>query len=718
MKKKTISISLALLLSSAVYAQEMKELEVVSIATKTAKSIDGVAASVEVITQEQIERMGAESLKDIISKTPGIDIQYGTFPSASATSKSSVSIRGMSANGTLFLLDGRRVAGEVANPYDLDRIPASIIQRVEIVKGPNSSLYGADAVGGVINIITKKATDELKIDANARYGANEHGEAQNTHLDLSIQGKNSGFGYSAYAGYTTTTPYTQNEIADVYLAKPVAGQSTKAKPSSGHPFINPMTMKDYYATDVTYREESEIYTLGGRISYDFTSDFVMGMDVNYFNEEREGVYIGYFHPTGYKTPNAGIPPAMRNKPIPAYNIPVNSKDENHRLDLSVDMSYAPTDELEIKARVYNSSYEKRNTTTAKEFLDMGYASEEQSAKNGMNADVDITVGELMATYLAGESNLITGGVEYRDEERRSSVFTQGSQMTEKKVKYKSIYIQDELEVSEEFNTIFGARYEDISNAENRPTFRVGGVYEFTKLAKLRANFGQGFRTPDIREMYIHKQTPNGLQIGADVMGYDLKPESTNAFELGLGGNAQKFRYDIVGFYNQIDNMIAQTMGTFQGKSAYTFENIADAKTYGMELSLNYRFMENLGSRFFYTELRTENEKTKKDLEFHPERTFMLGFDYQPTSDLTFELIGKYTGQQHYTKVTSRGAPTEKKDPNAKTEAFSIVDLTLGYEISKNFELYGGVNNIADEKVEDVLGSSVGRYYFAGARVSF
>ena len=59
----------------------------------------------------------------------------------------------MGGTGTLFLIDGERLAGEVKNPYDLDRIPASMIERIEVVKGPMSTLYGADAVGGVINII-------------------------------------------------------------------------------------------------------------------------------------------------------------------------------------------------------------------------------------------------------------------------------------------------------------------------------------------------------------------------------------------------------------------------------------------------------------------------------------------------------------------------------------------------------------------------------------
>ena len=702
MKKVSLSLCVTLVVGSLVNASEsMNSIEVASIATKTKKSIDGVAATVEVVTQEDIEKLGAQSLKDILESTPGIIVQYGTFPSASSKSKSSISIRGMSANGTLFLLDGRRLAGEVSNPYDLDRIPASIIQRIEIVKGPMSSLYGADAVGGVINIITKRPSDDTKIDVGVRYGANENGDAQNVNLNLSLQGKNEGFAYSAYASMTTTEPYTQNETADVWAKNPAG--AGKIKPST-HAVTN--TIQDYYPTDVTYREESQVYTLGSRLSYDFTSDLVLGLDVNYFNEERDGAYIGYFHPANI---GAGLP---------IYNIPVNSHDENSRLDVSLDLAYAPSDDLSLKARIYSSSYEKRNTTTAQEWADMKYANEEASAINGMSADVDLKVAELSATYLVSDAHLVTAGAEYRDEVRNATVFAQSSDMSEKKVDYQSVYLQDEWEVSDKFNAIVGGRYDAISNADNKATFRLGGIYAFDKLAKLRANFAQGYRTPDIREMYIHKQTPNGLQIGADVMGYDLKPESTNSFEVGLGGHSDKARYDLVVYYNQINDMISQVVGTYNGNAAYTFENIANANTKGVELSAGYMLTSSLEANFFWTELRTENEETKKDLEFQPERMIRVGLDYGVTNDFNLGLIAKHIGEQHFTDVINRGAPTETKNADALTNSYNTVDLKINYTLNKMFEVYGGVNNVTDETVDDVLGSSVGRYYFAGARAHF
>ena len=286
--------------------------------------------------------------------------------------------------------------------------------------------------------------------------------------------------------------------------------------------------------------------------------------------------------------------------------------------------------------------------------------------------------------------------------------------TQKQVKYKSIYLQDEWEITEKFNTILGARYEDISNADNEPTFRIGGIYAFDKLANLRANFAQGFRTPDIREMYINMNTPNGPQRGADIMGYDLKPESTDAYELGLSGRDKKFNYDIVGFYNKIQNKIQQLkVGLIT-----TFENVANANTYGMELTLNYKLSKKLTSSFFWTELRTENEETKKDLEFNPQRSLMLSLDYQATKALNLGARGKYIGRQHYTQITNMGAPTQTSNLDAKTNAYSVVDLTLGYKLNKKIEFYGGINNVADAGVDDILGSSVGRYYFAGIRGRF
>lgn len=704
---RTIQLSFvsAILSASSLFAQEETiTLDQITVATKTQKSIDGVAATVEVITREEIERIGAESLKEIMERTPGLHVQYGAVAGASSKSRSTISIRGMSANGTLILLDGRRLAGETQNSFDLERIPAAIIERIEVVKGPMSSLYGADAVGGVVNIITKKPTGELQINAGARFGMSEDSQGENLNLNLSLQGKNGGFGYSAYGTFTTTKPYTQRESENVWVPQ---GSTNRVAPSS-HQNAGIRKIEDLYSEDVTYREESEVLTLGTRLSYDFSEALKMGLDLNYFSEEREGRYIGYFHPSNYMNAESNIP---------VFNVPVHSRDENERIDISVDAAYSHSEELELKARVYRSYYEKRNTTSTREWEVMGYASQDASAQNGMDANVDLQVAELSALYMPHEAHLLTLGGEYREEEREASVFAQGNTLTGEKMTYRSAYLQDEWQASETLSLILGARYDTISTAENKSTFRIGGVYEFDPMAKLRFNFAQGYRVPDIREMYIHKQTPNGLQIGADIIGYNLKPESTNAYEIGFSGHNEKFRYDIVLFYNDVSNMIAQVTGTYNGKAAYTFENVADAYTGGLELSLKYDFTPDLKGSLYYTELQTKNRETDKALEFQPERTVLLGLDYQATSDLNLGVFAKYIGRQHYTDTLNRGANNETTHETT-ADAFTLLDLRADYAISEKVTLYGGINNITDESVENMIGSNMGRYYFMGARVHF
>ncbi len=703
-----LSISATLLLVSKSFATTKLDNITVTTATKTQKNIEGVSASIKVITKEDIEKIKAESLKDIINKLSGLTIQYGTFPSASSKSKSSISIRGMSANGTLFLLDGRRIAGEVKNPYDLDRIPASSIERIEIVKGPMSTLYGADALGGVINIITKKPTENLQGDLSLRYGQNKKGEAKNKNINLSLRGKEDKLLYSIFANSTNTTPYTQKEKAQV-LVQQLGGpnNSTKQKPSNltlGTPSYALSSLSDIYNQDVTYKEDSQIYTIGGRFDYLIDDNSKFGFDINYFEEERKGSYIANFHPSN-------ISPAL-NKKIPVFNIPINSKDKNKRFDLGFDYEKLINKNLNLNLRVYRSYYEKRNTTTAKYFKQMGYSSESKSAINAMNANVQILTYEALINYILNNSHILTAGIEKRDENREATVFNNSGKMSEKKVDYSAVYLQDEWEIAKDLNAILGLRYDRVSNAQNKTTFKVGVVKNFTELFNLRTNFAQGYRTADIRELYINKQTPNGLQQGADVVGYDLKPEFTNSYEIGVFGEHEKLRYSTIVFLNKIKDRISQVLKQGTSNSYYTFENVSKAETKGFEFELSYDILDNLNSNLSYTELRTKNKTTNKDLEFTPKRTINLSFDYQATNSLSFLLNTRYMGKQYYTQI--KNSINKEK----YTKAYTLVDISTNYKISKNSDFFIGIDNIFDKEVEEVLGSNVGTYFYTGVKFRF
>lgn len=709
MKKKYIVSGIALLFVPSVPVYAMAAEDPVDMgtmtvtATKSEKHIDGVTASVDVITQKEIEIIGAADLKDVFEKTPGLSLQYGTFPAASSASKSSVSIRGLGGTGTLFLIDGRRMAGEVKNPYDLDRIPAGMVERIEIIKGPMSVLYGADATGGVINIITKQPEKGFSGSVNVRGGTNKDGDGSKLNGDLSVRGKYGKFGYSVYADVLSTDPYTEQEKTRTRIKTPKG-----LVPPSMHPSPAVNRIKNSYDVDVSYREESEVYTIGGRTTYTILESTVLGAEFNYFTEERDGDYRSAFFPTG-------ISPAP-GKRIPAFDTPVHSHDDNWRRDIGVDLASNLSSDLTLNFKVYNSFYEKRNTTTALNWQDAGFPNQAASENLGMSADVDIWSYEAYAVYALGESHLLTGGGEYRDEKRDATVFNQKGTFESRDVDYKAVYLQDEWQITDSLSATFGGRYDDISNADNKATFKAGLVNKFNKLYILRANFAQGYRTPDIRELYIRKNTPAGAQRGSSVADpmlgkqpFDLEPEFVNSYEMGLSGRMGGFHYSAALFYNDISDKIEQvTKNPGTPRTYYTFENISDATTKGLELAVGYDFESGVGLDLNWYELDTENDQIGKELEFNPDRQISATVSYG-IDRFDIWLMGKYVGKQY--------APEAQ---NESVNSYFLVDAGASYALGekREYELYGGVNNIFDESVDKLIGSNVGPYVFAGVRIKF
>ncbi len=150
-----LSLSIMTALSMQAYAEEDFQLnEVVVTATRTERAIKDTPASVEVITRKDMETMGADSVVAALKLAMNINL------SEAGMTGNQVSVRGMNTNQSLILIDGRRMAGEdtatTMNFYELNRININNVERIEIVRGPVSSLYGSDALGGVINIITRK----------------------------------------------------------------------------------------------------------------------------------------------------------------------------------------------------------------------------------------------------------------------------------------------------------------------------------------------------------------------------------------------------------------------------------------------------------------------------------------------------------------------------------------------------------------------------------
>jgi vitamin B12 transporter len=166
--------------------------EVVVTASRTAQSVDETLAAVTVITRQDLERGQFRSLPEALSSVPGLQVTR----SGGMGQLADVFMRGTETNHTLVLVDGIRIGSATNGRASLQHIPVSQIERIEVVRGPRSTLYGADAVGGVIHIFTRKGSEERR--GSVSIGGGSHGTYEGR---AALAGGKGGSHYSITVGH-------------------------------------------------------------------------------------------------------------------------------------------------------------------------------------------------------------------------------------------------------------------------------------------------------------------------------------------------------------------------------------------------------------------------------------------------------------------------------------------------------------------------------------
>ncbi len=150
--------------------EDMINLQSVTVTgTRTPKLLENTPVVTQVITADDIAKTDATNIKDVLlTELPGLEFTL------SMNQQVSLSMQGLGGMAILFLVDGERMAGETLDNIDFQRISTDNIERIEIVKGAASALYGSNSVGAVINIITKKATEPWSLNLNTHFGSKYH----------------------------------------------------------------------------------------------------------------------------------------------------------------------------------------------------------------------------------------------------------------------------------------------------------------------------------------------------------------------------------------------------------------------------------------------------------------------------------------------------------------------------------------------------------------
>ncbi|HEX8539303.1 MAG TPA: TonB-dependent receptor plug domain-containing protein, partial [Cystobacter sp.] len=164
-------------------------------ASRTERKLEDAVVATEVITRQQMEATGARDLGQLLQQHPGVELVY-TFRGVG------LRLQGLDPEYVLVLVDGERVSGRVGTTLDLGRFSLRELERVEIVKGPAAALYGADAMGGVVNLITRRVQRPLEASARGLFGTllegdvRAHAGTKQGPLEVRVGG-----------GYRTRDPY-------------------------------------------------------------------------------------------------------------------------------------------------------------------------------------------------------------------------------------------------------------------------------------------------------------------------------------------------------------------------------------------------------------------------------------------------------------------------------------------------------------------------------
>ncbi|QDR82411.1 Colicin I receptor [Sporomusa termitida] len=554
--KKTAIVALTALAFSAAptYAQavdpeEFALEEVVVTATKTDMKKKTVPASVEVITREDINARGAHTLKDIISTAAGVSM-------IRSTGRDAVSIRGFESWFSMILIDGKRISSEIDQSYELERIALANVERIEIVRGPVSSLYGTDAMGGVVNIITKRAAAPA-FSASLGHGANSRGD----------RGGKDRYHFTYDSGLQGKTGVTL----------------------SGSRLENNASFKSNGTTYAPYGERENIST---SVDYRLTEDETITLTAAYMSEDtQEYAY----------------------KETPAGNTRMRIHDQNKRYDYSLSYNKQETATNSVFLRAYLSEYYKKSdiyNAASGQFMNFG---DSHRTLPGFEARLTRAAGDRHILTYGGEYRPEKfRGTAVKTGQKIFSVNHGGKVLTGSGIDldYSALYIQDQWQVSPKLLAVSSLRYDDSNRFESNLSPKLGLTYEASGESRLKLNVAKGFRTPTPNQLYISSSVKRNDDFVTLIGNDQLRSEKSNSYELSLEQDWGKATGKLTYFVNKLDNMIEED---WLSSSQVTYQNIDKATLQGVEAELSYPLSATLAWTANYTNLDATDDQNNSRL---------------------------------------------------------------------------------------------------------
>ena len=647
--------------------------EVVVTGTGTQHLLKNAPVQTEVITQKMLRQYGGKSLEDILAGLTA------SFAFNEGDMGSQMQLNGLGNSYILILIDGKRIHGDVGGENDLGLIDPHNIEKIEIVKGAQSALYGSDAMAGVVNIITKKHTEKgVFVDNSTRYGSHndlrQHNSLVLTFGDFSSQTnfqmqRNDGWQNTAeeYAEAMVLTD-SKNKTVNKFKNWQIAERLT----------YKPLKSLELYAEGSYYKKNILRPQNGTHPSCD-----VYTYDLRYNNASAS--LGGKWYPRGEKSEVRG---------------------KRDYITLDVDWN----------KHAYYYDY------TAKHYDYVLLQGEEYGDQNGewfsvamlpgqskLQSDQQRVMGLLKGIFYLPYENTLNAGAEYRYDYLKAPDRTETGTASDQTA---ALYVQDEFNMLQWLNITAGLRLVDNRSFGLRLTPKISAMLSVGDF-RFRLGWSQGFKTPTVKELHYRYLHVMGSSTFFNIGNTNLDPQISNYYSANIEYRGRNFTASVTGYLNKLDNMIAlvnvssgeipagiTTAYLGDGSTnvqARMYKNMDDARTCGLDFTLSYKVMKGLTLNAAYSYLDTKahlyDEKT--------ERMNTVVIDGTAHHKWNASAMYSHTFSPSYAlgiSLSTRGSSTRYYQNNGNGKAYQIWRINTTHDLGKQdkmlaYRLEVGVDNI-------------------------
>ena len=677
-------------------------------ATKTQIEKKEVPVAVEVITAQKIKDLGAYSVQDALRLASNVDVQDNGMTG------NQVMLRGNDTMHTLILIDGKRMAAENTqssqNAYELKRINIADVERIEVIRGNGSALYGSDAMGGVINIITKKATTpsmSIAMHTGSKDEATSFSYASGRQGKVAVKigggiEKVRKIDSGVYKSYSSKGQqsdaigkYNDASTTNMYGTRRFLNTGINYAFDDNHDldftmnFMREQLKSDSwnsYGADYT---NCQMTTLGEFIKS------MTGRDLSTMSPIVANRILANFGDYTVDNLNDSMPNPMTIQYYPMRSLHFY---DNNRSDFSLGFN-GKDGKHDYNVRAYFSELRKENTshyinlnTNTKKDVDFDQNNYKQLVVEGKDS------------YKMDDNNTLTWGAEYKkDTMDGTHLRDSGSNLkyltingitkpsSEVSSETVALYLQDELRVGNKLLLIPAVRVDHHDSFGTHTSPKVGATYSMSDNARIKANYGKGYRAPTLYELYSKMEKSGMAPMTVHVLGNpDLNPETSTNFDLGFETELGKLSSKVTYYHNDIKNMIDGD--DYTGPETITnpgiwskYVNYGKVKISGLETEFGYNFDEHWSLRTVYNYLDAKDQQSGNRLAYRARHNGLVQLTWTDAKEnpLTINLYNRYYFDYH-----------QSNSANYQHDySFSTTGLTVSKQFNKNYRVYAGVDNI-------------------------